>query len=76
MDEILRIMKGGIGKEDDHSKSTNEKVGKTVNNNKKFNHEMLTKTLSGEEIMEYDSEVWSRLPLWVREMLTMMDEGQ
>ncbi len=68
-------MKGGIGKEDDHSKSTNEKVGKTVNKNKKFNHDLLNLSLSREEMMEYDSEVWSRLPLWVREMLKMMDEG-
>jgi hypothetical protein len=68
-------MKGVSGKKEYYSKSTNEKVGKTVNNNKKINHDILTKTLSGEEMREYDSEVWSRLPLWVREMLTMIDEG-
>ncbi len=65
-------MKGGIGKEEDNSKSTNEKVGKKIRKNKKINEELLNKTFSKKEMMDYDIEVWSRLPIWVREMLTMM----
>ena len=53
-----------------------EKVGKKVSKNNKFNHDEFDNSLSREEMMEYELEVWSRLPIWVREMLTMMDKGQ
>ena len=72
MDEILTIMKGGSAKEEDNSKSTNEKVGKKIRKNKKTNNDLKKKTFSREEMMDYDIEVWSRLPNWVKEMLTMM----
>ncbi len=65
-------MKGGSGKEEDNSKSTNEKVGKKNRKNNKTNNDLKKKTFSKKEMMDYDIEVWSRLPNWVKEMLTMM----